>query len=183
MSVSFARGLGAFVVAACLSAGGAFANETVTPRAGVPGDFGTDMRATGVIQEQMTSEPTRVTLALLNQYRAARGLQPLAIDPQMTEVAYEQAKAMADADFMDHNIKGDFAHRLVANRVLNVYAGENIGRNIRTAEKMFDWWIHSPVHERNMVNPNVTRLGFAVAYSAASGKPYWAMAVASAPLQ
>lgn len=161
----------------------ACAQGTVTQASAVPGDFGTDMRATSVIEQQMTAEPTQVTLALLNQYRAARGLGPLAIDPQMTVVAYQQAKAMADADFMDHNVIGDFGHRLIANKVLNVYAGENIGRNIRTPEKMFDWWVHSPVHERNMSNPHMTRLGFAVVYSPTSGKPYWAMALASAPIQ
>ncbi len=161
----------------------ALAQGAVTQASAVPGDFGTDTRAMSVIDQQMTAEPTQVTLALLNQYRAQRGLGPLTIDPQMTVVAYQQAKAMADADFMDHNVVGDFGHRLIANKVLNVYAGENIGRNIRTAEKMFDWWVHSPVHERNMSNPRMTRLGFAVVYSPSSGKPYWAMALASAPIQ
>lgn len=161
----------------------ALAQGAVTQASAVPGDFGTDMRATSVIDQQMTAQPTQVTLALLNQYRATRGLGPLAVDAQMTVVAYQQAKAMADADFMDHNVVGDFGHRLIANKVLNVYAGENIGRNIRTPEKMFDWWVHSPVHERNMSNPRMTRLGFAVVYSPKSGKPYWAMALASAPIQ
>lgn len=172
----------AFFVA--LSAPSALAQAPATQQAmAAPGTFGTDMRAMSVIDQQMAAEPTKVTLALLNQYRAQRGLGPLVIDEQMTEVAYQQAKAMADADFMDHNVVGDFGHRLLANKVVNVYAGENIGRNIRTAEKMFDWWVHSPVHERNMSNPRMTRLGFAVVYSPVSGKPYWAMALASAPIQ
>lgn len=141
-----------------------------------------DIRAEGVVQQQLVAEPSRLTEALMNQYRAAKGLGPVQLDPQMTAVAYQQAKAMADRDYMDHNILGDFGARLRANRVLNVYAGENIGRNIRTADKMFEWWIHSPVHERNIANPRVTRLGFAVVYSPRSGKPYWAMAVASNPL-
>jgi len=168
---------------AVMLTGTAAAEGGVQQASAIPGDFGTDMRAMSVIDQQMTAQPTQVTLALLNQYRAQRGLGPLAVDPQMTEVAYQQAKAMADADYMDHNVVGDFGHRLIANRVVNVYAGENIGRNIRTAEKMFDWWIHSPVHERNMSNPRMTRLGFALVYSPASGKPYWAMALASAPIQ
>ena len=141
--------------------------------------YGSDVRASSVVTAQMTGEPAHMTLALVNQYRAGHGLGPVELDPQMTQVAYQQAKAMADADFMDHNIVGDFGTRLKANRVLNVYAGENIGRNIRTADKMFDWWIHSPIHERNIANPRVTRLGFAVVYSPKSGKPYYAMAVAS----
>ncbi len=171
------------VLLAVALTGAAAAQGAITQASAVPGDFGTDTRAMSVIDQQMTAQPTQVTLALLNQYRAQRGLGPLAIDEQMTEVAYQQAKAMADADFMDHNVVGDFGHRLIANKVLNVYAGENIGRNIRTPEKMFDWWIHSPVHERNMSNPRMTRLGFAVVYSPSSGKPYWAMALASAPLE
>ena len=150
---------------------------------GVPGGFGSDTRTMSVVELQMTAEPTRVTLALVNQHRAQRGLRPLTLDPQMTAVAYQQAKAMADADHMDHNIVGDFGRRLTANKVLHVYAGENIGRNIRTAEKMFEWWVNSPVHEGNMSNPRMTRLGFAVAYSPASGKPYWAMALASNPIR
>lgn len=171
------------LVAAVLTMPSAQADGAVTQVAAIPGDFGTDTRALSVIDQQMVAEPTQVTLALLNQYRAARGLGPLAIDPQMTVVAYQQAKAMADADFMDHNVVGDFGHRLIANKVVNVYAGENIGRNIRTAEKMFNWWVNSPVHERNMSNPRMTRLGFALVYSPKSGKPYWAMALASAPIQ
>lgn len=143
------------------------------------GTFGSDFRATSVVTAQMTSEPAQLTLALLNQYRAQHGLAAVALDPQMTQVAYQQAKAMADADFMDHNIIADFGSRLKMNHITNVYAGENIGRNIRTADRMFDWWVHSPVHEANIANPRVTRLGFAVVYSAKSGKPYYAMAVAS----
>lgn len=184
--VMFAKTMARFAAALAalpLLAAVAWASSEVEPN-GMSGDsFGADIRAEGVIGEQMASESARVTLALLNQYRAGQGLPPVQLDPQMTQVAYQQAKAMADADFMDHNIVGDFGTRLKANRVLNVYAGENIGRNIRTADKMFDWWIHSPVHERNMVNPRVTRLGFAVVYSPKSGKPYWAMALASAPLR
>ncbi|MFT3810975.1 MAG: CAP domain-containing protein [Micropepsaceae bacterium] len=181
MPLRLALAVGA--LAAVLSAPLSHAGEAVQQVAAIPGDFGTDTRAMSVIDQQMVAEPTQVTLSLLNQYRAARGLGALAIDAQMTVVAYQQAKAMADADFMDHNVVGDFGHRLIANKVVNVYAGENIGRNIRTAEKMFDWWVHSPVHESNMSNPRMTRLGFAVVYSAKSGKPYWAMALASAPIQ
>ncbi len=180
--MSIRNALASGVLAAALSPF-AFAQGAVQQTAAVPGDFGTDTRVMSVIDQQMTSDPTRVTLALLNQYRAGLGLGPLTIDAQMTEVAYQQAKAMADADFMDHNVVGDFGHRLIAHKVVNVYAGENIGRNIRTPEKMFDWWVHSPVHERNMSNPRMTRLGFAVVYSPSSGKPYWAMALASAPIQ
>jgi len=79
---------------------------------------------------------------------------------------------------MDHAIVGDFGSRLRAHDIRNVYAGENIGRNFRTAEKMFNWWIRSSVHEANIANPRVTRLGFAVVVST-SGRPCWAMAVAS----
>jgi uncharacterized protein YkwD len=143
----------------------------------------TGQRVPSVVYDQMISEPARMTLALLNQYRAQKGLPPVQLDEQMTQVAYEQAALMAQTDMMEHDISGDFAARLVRNNVLNVYAGENIGRNIRTAEKMFDWWVHSPIHEHNITNPNVTRLGFAVAYSPATGKPYWSMALASSPIR
>lgn len=172
--------LATFLFAAPALALVACASSSTLPQGGVAASsFGSDSRASSFVTTQMTSEPAHVTLALVNQYRATHGLGPLELDPQMTQVAYQQAKAMADADFMDHNIVGDFGARLKANRVLNVYAGENIGRNIRTADKMFDWWVHSPVHERNIANPRVTRLGFAVVYSPKSGKPYYAMAVAS----
>lgn len=168
-------------IASILSlAAGACAGESVGPD-GSFGSGGADLRAESVVYEQMVAEPARLTEALMNQYRAARGLTPVQLDPQLEAVAYQQAKAMADRDLMDHNILGDFGSRMKANGVLNVYGGENIGRNIRTADKMFDWWIHSPVHEANIANPRVTRLGFAVVYSS-TGHPYWAMAVASQPL-
>ncbi len=175
--MSLALLLRACLISAVLGPGAVAAQNAMS------GEFGSNMRAMSVVEQQMTAEPTRITLALINQYRAQRGLGPLAIDQQMTAVAYQQARAMADADLMDHNIAGDFGGRLRAHKVLNVYAGENIGRNIRSAEKMFDWWANSPVHERNMTNPRMTRLGFAVAYSPTSGKPYWAMALASGPIR
>ncbi len=134
------------------------------------------------VSEQMTSAPSRETLALLNDFRKARGLGAVAPDTQMTAIAYQQAKAMADADRMDHNVIGDFGSRLKAHRVLNVHAGENIGRNLKTAAAMFEWWTNSPVHFAIMTNPKVTRLGFAVVHSATS-KPYWAMALASGPVR
>ena len=171
--------LGTLLSTLPLLAAAACASQGAIPSA--DSGFPNDLRVESVVREQMTSEPARVTMALLNQYRQTRGLATIVLDPQMTQVAYQQAKAMADRDLMDHNILGDFGKRLKSNRVLNVYAGENIGRNIRTADKMFAWWLNSPVHERNMANPKVTRLGFAVAYSK-TGHPYWAMALASAPL-
>lgn len=140
------------------------------------------LRVVSVVPNALTDDPAKVTQALLNRYRQARGLGAVELDPQMTQVAQQQAQLMAAADHMDHNVRGDFAARLKANNVLNVYGGENIGRNLKTPDKMFDWWAGSPVHIQTMSNPKVTRLGFAVAYSK-GGRPYWAMALASPPIR
>lgn len=146
----------------------------------VKADLGLELRAQSVVAVPLANDPARVTEALLNRYRAARGLAPVMLDPQMTAVAAQQAQFMAAADHMDHNIRGDYGARLKANKVLNVYGGENIGRNLKTPEKMFEWWAASPTHIATMSNPKVTRLGFAVAYTP-NGRPYWAMALASPP--
>ena len=163
----------------CLAACATPARYYAPPHAGGPAPARIQVVQPRGVGAQMHADTSRQTLAMLNQYRARRGLKPLRLDAQMTGVAYEQAVAMATRDYMDHNIIGDFGARLRAHNVLNVSAGENIGRNIRSAERMFAWWANSPVHERNMSNPRVTRLGFAVVRSEKTGKPYWAMALAS----
>ena len=48
-------------------------------------------------------------------------------------------------------------------------AGENVALNV-TAKSMFEWWVKSPGHNANMLNPNFTDFGFG--YASYTNGPY-----------
>jgi len=50
--------------------------------------------------------------AMISQYRREHGLSAVKTDPQLTEIAERQAKAMAAAGIMDHNVAGSFGSRI-----------------------------------------------------------------------
>lgn len=118
--------------------------------------------------------------ALISDYRRGRGLPAVTIDPVLMNVAERQAKSMAAADQLSHNIGGrGLTTRLKAAGFSGLKAAENVGAGYHTLAEAFSGWRDSPSHNKNMLLPGATRLGIAAVRSPRSKySVYWAMVIA-----
>ncbi len=113
----------------------------------------------------------------LASIRASAGLGPLAPDTQLERAALQQAGYMAGAGRMTHTTGWgkDFASRVKDNGIQGA-AAENIAEGRFDLQKLFDVWMHSAPHRRNMLDPRFTRYGLAyVRDGRDSAVRYWSL--------
>ena len=106
--------------------------------------------------------------------RSAHGLGPLAADRGLEKAALRQARYMARTGTMSHATgRGrDFVSRMTRIRT-NGAAAENIAHGRMGLERLFETWMASEGHRRNMLDPRFTRFGLASAGD--GGDRYWAL--------
>jgi uncharacterized protein YkwD len=100
---------------------------------------------------------------ILNAHRAGRGLGPVRLDPTLTAMAQSQSDAMARADSLSHSVGGSFGSRVHAAGLDAGYSAENLGAGYFSTQEAFDGWKKSAGHAANLVMPQVTRIGIALA--------------------
>jgi uncharacterized protein YkwD len=126
-------------------------------------------------------DPAAAT-ALLTAYRASHGLGPVRLDPALMAMAQRQADAMVAANEMSHTVAGSFSSRIEAAGVDTIRAGENIGGGYYSTDSAFAGWRNSSEHNANLLMPQATRFGVAIAKDARTAlRVYWAMEVAAEP--
>jgi uncharacterized protein YkwD len=113
--------------------------------------------------------------ALISQYRRAHGLSAVKTDPQLTAVAERQARAMAKAGVMDHNVAGPFSTRVSDVRV--GAAGENLAEGTKTWAETIARWQTSPGHNGNLLLPDATHVGVAAATNEQTHEVYRALVI------
>ncbi|MBN9044541.1 MAG: CAP domain-containing protein [Rhizobiales bacterium] len=118
-------------------------------------------------------DPTR----MLNAFRKANGVPPVATDPTLEKAALYQAKRMATHGKMGHSIGwGEgFVARL---RQAGIHgpAAENVAEGQPDTRSVFSAWMKSPGHRRNMLDPEFGHYGLAWARPANNpGMIYWSM--------
>jgi len=98
---------------------------------------------------------------LTNQERANHGLEPLEIDPQLSEVAEAKSNDMAENGYFSHNSPtyGSPFDMMHSFGVDYQTAGENIARGQSTAQQVVDGWMNSPGHRANILSPDFTHIG------------------------
>lgn len=120
--------------------------------------------------------------SMISGYRNNNGLGTVSVDPVLTRLAEQQARAMAKRDKLDHNAGGPFPQRMKSSGYAYKVGAENIGAGYHTLAEAFSGWRDSPPHRANMLLKGVTRMGIAAAYDPNTKyKVFWAMIVA-APL-
>jgi uncharacterized protein YkwD len=92
---------------------------------------------------------------VLNQYRAAAGLSPVAFDSDLSAWASQNNAAQS---------------RRGIGHFVNPNCYQNAAWNCVNAYDVAQAWMNSPGHRRNMLSPNITRVG--IAYGPG---PYWTM--------
>lgn len=115
-------------------------------------------------------------LAHVNAFRRANGLRPVRLDPAAMAAARAQSVAMAQQGSMSHSAGGDFRARLAASGVGRAPAVENIAWGQRSIGEAMGTWKGSSLHARNMLTPDMTRLGVAVVPG--SNGLYWTLVMA-----
>ncbi|TPJ75930.1 CAP domain-containing protein [Mesorhizobium sp. B2-6-2] len=115
--------------------------------------------------------------ATLAGIRSSAGLPTLTPDTQLEQAALQQAGYMASRERMSHTTAWgkDFASRMKDNGVRGA-AAENIAEGRFDLEKLFDIWMHSAGHRRNMLDQDFSRFG--LAYVRDGRDPalrYWAL--------
>ena len=111
---------------------------------------------------------------LLNGHNSARssaGIAGLAVDSGLTSVAQARANDMANGNYFSHTSpSGQTAFSLLAQYGIGYgLAAENIARNnypdSQSAGVAMNSFLDSPGHRYNIMDPALTRVGIAVAYS------------------
>ncbi|MFN3550105.1 MAG: CAP domain-containing protein [Mesorhizobium sp.] len=107
--------------------------------------------------------------------RSSAGLSAARPDPALEKAAMQQARYMAETGRMVHTTgRGrDFSTRMRQNGVEGP-AAENIAHGRMEVAKVFQMWVDSPPHRRNMLDPRFSRYGLASATDA-EGRRYWAL--------
>ncbi|GGD09416.1 hypothetical protein GCM10011335_10370 [Aureimonas glaciei] len=118
-------------------------------------------------------------LASVNAFRSEHGLQPLALNARLTQVAEAQSVAMAARDRMDHNVAGALPARMRQAGYAWSTTSENIGRSYPDYAAAMAGWVRSPGHRANLLNRSVTEIGLGGARDAAIGRNYWTQTFAA----
>jgi uncharacterized protein YkwD len=113
--------------------------------------------------------------ALISQYRQAHGLSAVKTDAELTAVAERQARAMAKSGVMDHNVAGPFSARVADVRV--GAAGENLAQGTKTWAETIQRWETSSGHNANLLLPDATHIGAAVAYNEQTHEAFRALVI------
>lgn len=122
---------------------------------------------------------TEAAASMISGYRANNGLPAVSLDPALTQLARQQAEAMAARDRLDHAATRDFVARLKASGYDARSAAENISAGYHTLAEAFSGWRDSPPHRANMLLKGATRMGIAAVYTPASKyKVYWTLILA-----
>ena len=118
--------------------------------------------------------------AAISGYRAAHGLGPVALDAALARAAADQAEANARAGRLSHELGGGFPVRLARAGFGGRYAAENLGAGAETLDEALARWKASPEHNKNLLMPQVQRIGIArVDAPGTRYKRYWALVLAS----
>jgi uncharacterized protein YkwD len=116
--------------------------------------------------------------ALISQYRRSRGLSAVTVDPTLTKIAAVHSERMAKADKMAHVLPGEgsFQQRLQAGGFVAAMAAENVAAGQDTLAEVLEAWRKSPGHNANLLLPNVSKIGIALAIADDSKyKTYWTL--------
>jgi uncharacterized protein YkwD len=143
------------------------------PPAAQPSFYRT-MAAPGAVLDGATAA------SMISGYRQNNNLDPVMLDPELTRLAAEQARAMAARDKLDHNVGKDFKTRMRGSGFDAKVAAENISAGYHTLAEAFSGWRDSPPHRANMLLKGATRMGIAAVYAPNSKyKVFWALIMAA----
>jgi len=119
-----------------------------------------------------TDITTQKLFELTNGERQKEHLSTLAYNPKLEAAAKKKAEDMFAKDYWAHYAPDG---RSPWNFMLDAdyqyeYAGENLAKNFLFSKNVVDAWMASPSHRENMLKPEYTEVGFAIANGVLNGE-------------
>lgn len=118
------------------------------------------------IEEEVTEATSlnafeREMFQLTNVEREKHGLEPFQLEEEVSKVAREKSRDMAENHYFDHNspVYGSPFDMMRAYGITYQAAGENIAMGQRSPEEVVQAWMNSPGHRANILNPTFTHMG------------------------
>ncbi len=106
-------------------------------------------------------------LGQINGLRAANGLGPLTLNPQLMNSATQHSQYLATNPWTHPHIEANGStpqSRIAAAGFTGAPIGENVyGGGLATAAIAFNWWVASPIHLQGMIHPAFGQIGIGVA--------------------
>ena len=96
-----------------------------------------------------------------NQIRRRNGLAPLQFDPNLARAARMHAREMSQYNYLEHQDRNGRSPR-DRMRMFNLNplaTGENLALDNGSVQNVFDGWMSSEGHRRNLLNPTFRRHG------------------------
>lgn len=134
---------------------------------------GYNFMASGSVLGAESPITTSELLTDTNKERAARGVAPLTVNPQLSQAAYMKAKDMFRQQYWAHVAPDGTTpwQWLTKNDYDYAAAGENLAKNFGSADATMAAWMDSPEHRKNVLNDRYEEVGFAVASGTLNGAP------------
>jgi uncharacterized protein YkwD len=120
--------------------------------------------------QAQSASAERALFEAANRERAAQGLPQLHWDNALANAAHEHALLMAQRNTLSHQFPGEGPlqdrARVAGARFTEI--AENVAEG-PSATVIHSSWMHSPPHRANLLDPELTAIGVAVAGAAGSG--------------
>lgn len=103
-------------------------------------------------------------LALMNAYRAEKGLPPLREDARLTKAAEDRVRHMEELAYWAHQSPDGMSPFvwLAARDYAYSAAGENLAKGFETARLLVESWMESPGHRENIMASMYEDVGIAI---------------------
>jgi uncharacterized protein YkwD len=107
---------------------------------------------------------TANVIALMNEYRAEKGLPPLSENPQLTRAAGDRMRHMEELGYWSHNAPDGMSPFvwLMARDYAYSAAAENLASGFETARLLVQSWMESPGHRDNIMGTEFEHCGIAI---------------------
>jgi uncharacterized protein YkwD len=124
---------------------------------------------------------THLIVDRTNDFRRGEGREPVGLDPKLSAAARSFAAFMARSDRYGHEADGrtpaqraqeqGYAYCIILENIASLYSSAGFGAQ-ELANRAMHGWRQSEGHRRNLLDPEVTEIGVAIAQSGTSGTYY-----------
>jgi uncharacterized protein YkwD len=129
----------------------------------------------------LTEDAERRVLVLTNDLRKERGLQPVRSDSRLAQAAHDFAAYIAKTENLEHDADGStppdrakkrgYNYCMIAENLASEYSSAGFTAEA-LASNIVRGWSESTSHRLNMLQPDVTEAGIAIASGPRSGEYY-----------
>lgn len=131
-----------------------------------------NIRQTGSVLGESANVSMEALVSQTNQARRQHDIAEISLNQKLNQAAYLKVTDMFVKQYWGHDAPdGTKPWKWFADAEYNYSeAGENLAKNFYTAEAVTTAWMNSTEHRDNILNPDYTDVGFAVASGTLQGK-------------